>query len=322
MDGGPHDTGRRARGVSRRALLAGAGAAVLAAAPAARALGRAAAAGGPGGLEVAALHATLEPYAARDPLRTPARLLPPFLARLEAVAAQRAAGGRTAALLLVGGLPLQGLPPPARAGLERLAIALPGPETEAVGALARRHRCTIAFACYAREPDWPGHVLDVVVVIGPDGRLLHRQWRARAAPGRPAHDGGRFVTTVADARGRPAPGPRTVLSAAGRLRLSVEGVPPSDASGEGADLLVLLTPNGANARDAVAGARTWRTYAVGLGGGLVAPGDAPARAASEGRDTAIVAPDGRVLARTGGAPGGVARATLPPPRTAAHQPMP
>ena len=66
-----------------------------------------------------------------------------------------------------------------RKDILRLAIELPGPETEALGAAARKYGCCIVFGSYAREKDWPGHVLSITTIIGPDGRILDKHWKVR-----------------------------------------------------------------------------------------------------------------------------------------------
>lgn len=87
-------------------------------------------------------------------------------------------GGRKD-LLCFHEFPLQGWDAWDRAELERLSIDLPGEETEALGAKAKEYGCYIQFGAYARDPDWPGHVLSITSIIGPDGKLVARDWKAR-----------------------------------------------------------------------------------------------------------------------------------------------
>lgn len=87
-------------------------------------------------------------------------------------------GGRKD-LLCFHEFPLQGWNPWDRAELERLSIDLPGEQTEALGAKAKEYGCYIQFGAYARDRDWPGHVLSVTSIIGPDGKLVARDWKAR-----------------------------------------------------------------------------------------------------------------------------------------------
>jgi predicted amidohydrolase len=82
-------------------------------------------------------------------------------------------------LLCFHEFPLQGWNPWDRRELERLAIEIPGPETEEIAARAKRYGCYVQFGAYARDRDWPGHVLSITSIVGPDGRLVARDWKAR-----------------------------------------------------------------------------------------------------------------------------------------------
>jgi predicted amidohydrolase len=87
-------------------------------------------------------------------------------------------GGRKD-LLCFHEFPLQGWNPWDRKELERLSIEIPGPETEQIAAKARQYQCYIQFGAYAVDRDWPGHVLSITSIIGPDGRIVARDWKAR-----------------------------------------------------------------------------------------------------------------------------------------------
>lgn len=102
--------------------------------------------------------------------------------------------GGTKDLLCFHEFPLQGWNPWDRAELERLCIEIPGAETEAIAERARRHGCYIQFGAYARDRDWPGHVLSITSIIGPDGRVVARDWKARNIVG--VFPGFELVTTT------------------------------------------------------------------------------------------------------------------------------
>jgi predicted amidohydrolase len=87
-------------------------------------------------------------------------------------------GGRKD-LLCFHEFPLQGWNPWDRKELERLSIEIPGPETEQIAAKARQYQCYIQFGAYVVDRDWPGHVLSITSIIGPDGRIVARDWKAR-----------------------------------------------------------------------------------------------------------------------------------------------
>ncbi len=66
-----------------------------------------------------------------------------------------------------------------RQDVNRLAIETPGPETQAIGAMAKKYECYVVFGSYVNDEDWPGHVISQTTVIGPDGRILDKHWKAR-----------------------------------------------------------------------------------------------------------------------------------------------
>ncbi len=70
-----------------------------------------------------------------------------------------------------------------RKDINRLAIETPGPETEALGAKAKQYGCYIVFGSYVNDRDWPGHVISQTTIIGPDGSIVDKHWKARSVMG-------------------------------------------------------------------------------------------------------------------------------------------
>jgi predicted amidohydrolase len=66
-----------------------------------------------------------------------------------------------------------------RKDVNRLSIELPGPESEALGRMAKKYECYVVFGSYVRDQDWPDHVLSITCIIGPDGKILDKHWKAR-----------------------------------------------------------------------------------------------------------------------------------------------
>lgn len=66
--------------------------------------------------------------------------------------------------------------------LER-CITLDGPEVAAISAKAKQYGTHIAFGAYVKDPDWPGHVLSLTNLVGPDGELIASHWKARNVRG-------------------------------------------------------------------------------------------------------------------------------------------
>jgi len=73
-----------------------------------------------------------------------------------------------------------------------MAIDIPGKETEAIGKKAKEYNCYIHFGCYAKLPDWPGHFMNMGVIVGPNGDVIHKHWKTRNL------SGFGFSTTVYD----------------------------------------------------------------------------------------------------------------------------
>lgn len=63
-------------------------------------------------------------------------------------------------------------------------ISVPGPETEQLGKKAKELNCYICFANYSKDPDWPNHFFNMSVIIGPNGNVIHKHFKAyRGIPG-------------------------------------------------------------------------------------------------------------------------------------------
>lgn len=86
-------------------------------------------------------------------------------------------------LLCFHEFPLQGWNPWNMQELGRVAIEIPGPETEAIAAKAKEYGCYIKFGAYAVDANWPGHILSLTTIIGPQGRIVARDWKARNIKG-------------------------------------------------------------------------------------------------------------------------------------------
>ncbi len=79
----------------------------------------------------------------------------------------------------------------------RVAIEVPGPETEALGKKAKQYGCYISFGTYAKDKDWPGHLLLNGILIGPDGKVVANHWKTNNSRGfKPGWD--IFTTSIYD----------------------------------------------------------------------------------------------------------------------------
>jgi predicted amidohydrolase len=86
-------------------------------------------------------------------------------------------------LLFFHEFPITGYNTWTREEILKFAIEVPGPETEAIGRKAKEYGCYVVFGSYVRDPDWPGHVLSITTIVGPDGSIVDKHWKARNIKG-------------------------------------------------------------------------------------------------------------------------------------------
>jgi predicted amidohydrolase len=210
-------------------------------------------------------------------------------------------------LIAMHEFPIQGFQPWNRKELNQIAFELPGPESEAIGERARRYGCYISWGCYAKEKDWPDHVINMSVLTDPDGTIVSKQWKARNILGL-FGDGALIGTTVYDVLDRYVemygwdavmPVARTDI---GNIAITAVGNEPllyTCLALKGAEVLVLSVTGGSNSEVAKATARSARIYTMGVGNS-VSPNNIGFPESSGTRDegTVIVDPRGTVLAET------------------------
>ena len=85
-----------------------------------------------------------------------------------------------------------------RQELLKVAIEIPGEETEAIGKKAREYGCYIVFGSYAKDPAWSNHILSITTIIAPDGTVVDKHWKARNIKGVFGPGFELFTTTIYD----------------------------------------------------------------------------------------------------------------------------
>ncbi|XUU61241.1 nitrilase-related carbon-nitrogen hydrolase [Erythrobacter sp. HA6-11] len=80
----------------------------------------------------------------------------------------------------------------------KIAIEIPGPETEMLAAKAREYGTWLVFGSYVRDPAWPKRLLSITTVMNDKGEIVAKDWKARNLKG--FFPGGRelFTTTIYD----------------------------------------------------------------------------------------------------------------------------
>jgi predicted amidohydrolase len=85
-------------------------------------------------------------------------------------------------LLLFHEFPLCGFSNWTREQHYRLALEIPGPETEEIAKRCKQYNCYVVFGTYAKDPDWPDHILHLMVMVGPEG-VVAKHWKQRNVRG-------------------------------------------------------------------------------------------------------------------------------------------
>jgi predicted amidohydrolase len=214
--------------------------------------------------------------------------------------------------------PIMGWAPWSRADLLRVCIEIPGPETEALGQAAKRHGCYVTFGTYARDKDWPGHVLLNGVLIGPDGNVVANHWKTNNGRGfMPGYD--IFTTSIYDVldRYREMYGEDAVLPIA---RTDIGNISCSITPGQvdvmrahamkGLEIRLSSASGGYNLEEAGTVSLYDRLYTVVVNQSI-SPENPPFPEFSGSGDTAIFGPNGRIVARARSANEEFVTATIP-----------
>jgi predicted amidohydrolase len=101
------------------------------------------------------------------------------LDRMVRLARQACSTGKKPDFLLYNEFPLTGYSEGSREEKLRFTIEIPGPETAALGEVARECDTYIIFGSYARDAEWPGHILSLNAVIDRKGEVATRYWKTR-----------------------------------------------------------------------------------------------------------------------------------------------
>ncbi|HNP65892.1 MAG TPA: nitrilase-related carbon-nitrogen hydrolase [Woeseiaceae bacterium] len=89
--------------------------------------------------------------------------------------------GKKPDFILFNEFPLTGYSSGSREEKRKYTIEIPGPETDALGEMAKACDTYIIFGSYARDAEWPGHILSLNPVINRQGKVAYRFWKTRNA---------------------------------------------------------------------------------------------------------------------------------------------
>ncbi|WOK37913.1 nitrilase-related carbon-nitrogen hydrolase [Sphingomonas sp. C3-2] len=185
----------------------------------------------------------------------------------------------------------------------KVAIEIPGAETEEIAKKARQYGIYIVFGSYARDPDWPGHALSITTMIGPDGKILARDWKARNIKGVFGGEIELFTTTIYDVLdrfvemyGRDAILP-VVQTPIGNLAMSSVQREPElfrALAMKGAEV-ILRTATGGFVPTDIAATSLYNSVYTAIANNAVSPGS-PFFEDSNAGGSAIYGPDGEPIA--------------------------
>ena len=101
------------------------------------------------------------------------------LAQMTALTKRACSTGKKPDFILFNEFPLTGYSDGKREEKLKFTIKIPGPETAALGKLAKECDTYIIFGSYARDDAWPGHILSLNAVIGRNGEVVEKFWKTR-----------------------------------------------------------------------------------------------------------------------------------------------
>jgi|TARA_B100001964_G_scaffold122927_1_gene136251 predicted amidohydrolase len=81
--------------------------------------------------------------------------------------------------LLYHEFPLTGYSSGSREEKLKYTIQVPGPETDALGKVAKECDTYLIFGSYATDTEWPQHILSLNTVIGRNGEIMKAFWKSR-----------------------------------------------------------------------------------------------------------------------------------------------
>lgn len=191
-----------------------------------------------------------------------------------------------------------------RRDLLKAAIEIPGAETEAVAEKARRYGCYVSFGSYARDGDWPDHILSITTVIDPAGEIVGRHWKLRNIKGL---FGGFevFTTTVFDVmdeyvemygRDEVIPVTRTDIGNICTTSTQLEPEIIRAFALKGGEIMIRTATGGFSTFDIQANARYNQMYTA-IVNNAVSAGNPGSFADVSSGGSAIFGPDGQVVAK-------------------------
>ena len=169
----------------------------------------------------------------------------------------------------IGAFPERELQPWTAAEAAAVAIDLNGPELRALTESARKHRCYLTLECLARDALWPGLIIRMGILLGPNGRL-GTQWQHTRTP----RDQGSNVSfaVMADVRDTYIArfGPDAMLPVfrtdVGNIALLAEDLEPQNqaiSARKGAEVMIFSSATSNSGKGAASAASAFQVHGIG-----------------------------------------------------------
>jgi predicted amidohydrolase len=225
--------------------------------------------------------------------------------------------GKKPDFILYNEFPLTGYSFGTRDEKLQFTIEIPGPETAKLGEIAKACDSYLIFGSYARDVEWPGHILSINTVIGRDGEVAEKFWKTRnikrlKGMGEPGEIPTTTIENVRDkyrARyGIEAEFP-VLRTEYGNIAVSTVQLDPfvfAAFAMRGVEIM-LRTATLFSVEDVKASARFHNFYSAMSN--ITFPTDSPG--APFGGNSLVVSPDGRVLGDLPGNYDGIVEAVIP-----------
>jgi predicted amidohydrolase len=183
----------------------------------------------------------------------------------------------------------------------KIAIEVPGEETEALAKKAREYGSWIVFGSYVRDKDWPEALLSITTIINDKGEIVDKHWKARNIKGVFRQE--LFTTTIYDVLDRyiemygadaVVPVTRTPLGNIATSSIQREPEYFRAMAMKGAEVILRTASGGFTPADMAATSLYNQVYTA-VANNAASPGNGLYFEDAGGGNSAIYGPDGKAL---------------------------
>lgn len=107
------------------------------------------------------------------------RVIAANLKKIGEMITQACTEGEKPDIILLHEFPLSGYVYGTRNDKLSISLEIPGKESAMISELAQKYDTYIIFGSYAKDKDWPGHILSLTTIIGRDGEIVEKVWKPK-----------------------------------------------------------------------------------------------------------------------------------------------